>query len=1226
MAGAFNADAWATSVLDEQPDAKPFDADAWSDSILEEAPEKSTFNPEAWATSVLDGAPQEAPETPWIVSEQNNFGEELVSIFGTAFEGLANAPAELLADFTPLERENLWNLDIVEDPETMAGKFAAGAIQFIVPFMGAMKAAKGVSWAAKLANSSKKGKVAFNAAVGGATGALVFKADDPNLINALNEVPGLKAVIPDFLATDPDDSAALNRMRTFIADALGGAAVDGVIAGLSKMRASGYLPTEKVTAAAASVIPKFVKTGAKAVQQKVNTAIQNVVDTQAGYASIDEAAHAFNIKKLGKEEADRILEAGDNRLNLYEEARELGISEKHIEDFFEKGAIRFTDDGGLKEFVGNPDKSLNKIVSRVQALSPESHKDFSDLILFTESNNRYAWLDKQAAKLEGEASDIIKKGTNKKGELSDKAKKRASKKMKAAAKKRTQVTGVPRDVADAGLKKFDIETGTIPNRVELDIELKNLKELNQDYLKMMKAFGSLAQKDIDNFNAIGELHAFFYKKHDPTDFIIVKPGAHKTMPGKKQPGIKKSRDTIDEDKFGELDPLEDMLVNMRKGYHSGMRDGLFNRVNQMAFKRVLSMGKDGEDLAIDITGKKAKGISADDKLAYHQQDVYINGEKKTFLVKDRQLMDSLKAQAPVETSRVGNLILSALRPFKTYTTKSITLDPTFIAQANFPRDSVMYMLMSSEEGFVKRIAGLARGVGNTVSNSKTFKGAQEQGMAFSRSMHDPSIRGLGTPYRNIMNSITKRLTGKEVKYTPQERLRAAGMGKDADTIFMLDKATPQTIMRRLDGIAAGLEFAPRMAEYNNLIAKGYSPRKASYIVRDFTDFSNTGSAGWFRKVSSVVPFMNTNMQGIYKFFRTLGLKKLQGRTLTKREAAEVNRMYRRTGKMAIGALMLEAYHQTADKWGHPEIKERYNRINSELGYDNTIMVVPDVNGGYSTLAMAQAFEYAIIPNAIQQAVKDYFRPEEQELFWEYLRREGATAMRANDLSMIPPPIRAVVEIGMNETWTGSPVVPAYMEDRKESQYTARTSGMARGLGDATGMSKLKIDHFLKGILPGIVGKIVYSLDELIKPEGGVEKQWGEGYLSRRMGIPDSSNTEYARVIRKIIEDSSDGKGDVAALMNRTDAQSVEILDALIEDAKKLSDQTNLEMYTDLAPMLSSMYKERDRIQLDNDMSAEEKMVELNEITATINDTQKDLMELLMQNNAYFREEEEENNE
>lgn len=114
-------------------------------------------------------------------------------------------------------------------PDTASGPVVKEISQFLAGMVGGGKLLKEAGVTLKGAKGSL--------AAGAVSDALFFDPNEENLTALLNKVPELEAVVPDFLATKPDDNEALNRLRRSVEGLGFGAATDAVVAGLRAYRA-----------------------------------------------------------------------------------------------------------------------------------------------------------------------------------------------------------------------------------------------------------------------------------------------------------------------------------------------------------------------------------------------------------------------------------------------------------------------------------------------------------------------------------------------------------------------------------------------------------------------------------------------------------------------------------------------------------------------------------------------------------------------------------------------------------------------------------------------------------------------------------------------------------------------------------------------------------------------------------------------------------------------------
>ena len=139
----------------------------------------------------------------------------------------------------------------IPEPQTIPGNIGKTAIQFIGPYIGALKAVNAVSpTPLRLRNFITKGKKAkawkqagITELVAQGTEQLVFNPDDANAFNLLSEVvenPAVKESIDDYLAVDPDDNEAINRGKMAVNSAI--LSVPGIFIARGIEKAAGKIP------------------------------------------------------------------------------------------------------------------------------------------------------------------------------------------------------------------------------------------------------------------------------------------------------------------------------------------------------------------------------------------------------------------------------------------------------------------------------------------------------------------------------------------------------------------------------------------------------------------------------------------------------------------------------------------------------------------------------------------------------------------------------------------------------------------------------------------------------------------------------------------------------------------------------------------------------------------------------------------------------------------------
>jgi hypothetical protein len=114
--------------------------------------------------------------------------------------------------------------------------------------------------------------------------------------------------------------------------------------------------------------------------------------------------------------------------------------------------------------------------------------------------------------------------------------------------------------------------------------------------------------------------------------------------------------------------------------------------------------------------------------------------------------------------------------------------------------------------------------------------------------------------------IGKNLTEKKLQASGIEGGQLfTGMPEDMGKIMlqiMGGKSTMQELFVKADRLAMKDDAATRVAMYNAYIQKGMSPMRAKLAVLEALNFNKRGLSPTIHMLSTLVPFMNTQIQGL----------------------------------------------------------------------------------------------------------------------------------------------------------------------------------------------------------------------------------------------------------------------------------------------------------------------------------------------------------------------------
>lgn len=233
--------------------------------------------------------------------------------------------------------------------------------------------------------------------------------------------------------------------------------------------------------------------------------------------------------------------------------------------------------------------------------------------------------------------------------------------------------------------------------------------------------------------------------------------------------------------------------------------------------------------------------------------------------------------------------------------------------------------------------------------------------------------------------------------------------------------------------------------------------KALAIERAFEviNFRRTGSNKLVSVGRQVIPFFGAYLQSL-----NVMMKVASGRGIAPTQRAEAYRVLRNTMmKTMILSFIYAALTADDDDYEKldPSIRDRRFVFPGTGGM--SIPVRPD---------LASFFTKVIPEHVYHRYIKD---DEDATKMWKSLG--GAITNAITGPAPYPQAIKPAIELIYNyDIFTGRPIVGTGIAGKEEEmQYTARTSELAKVLGDYTGTSPMKWDHFLDGYLGYTAGLI-----------------------------------------------------------------------------------------------------------------------------------------------------------
>lgn len=477
---------------------------------------------------------------------------------------------------------------------------------------------------------------------------------------------------------------------------------------------------------------------------------------------------------------------------------------------------------------------------------------------------------------------------------------------------------------------------------------------------------------------------------------------------------------------------------------------------------------------------------------------YENGKRKAMQVADGEVGEDLMQLL----SGIGKENLPLGLDMLAFTSNAfragITSWPDFIA-VNFFRDQLQTWLQ--QEKFIPFLTG-ARGVVDEVAQNKAVQDYNAlggiMGGMINASLHDARVKHDLQALRdkgyvaNVVGDVSKVMKG-DIRSLAKGMAKFSELSESGTRVGLFRKAYEKY---RADGLS----------DYEAGIA-------AAYIAVDNMNFSRSGSR--MLVVRRLVPFLNAQIQGLDKMWRTLSaaeggrrrkgmswkllmgiaVKDMQGMGLNAQEQQNLKIARKAWRKMMFMSLISMAIAAALQD------DEDYQQGSAYLKATGWFIPGPDGN----LMWLPKPFEWAVLGNFLEAAYgSNVGDGRAMERF-----REGLS------YTMIPPhdvPVLNVArELYFNiDTFREQPIVPFWMERfEAHEQYDAYTSEIAKAIGREMNWSPLKVDHFIKNMFASAGRDFLAESSNLLdpnKPQMGLE----DHFFTRRWVRDSKRGSTIAR--------------------------------------------------------------------------------------------------------------------
>lgn len=376
------------------------------------------------------------------------------------------------------------------------------------------------------------------------------------------------------------------------------------------------------------------------------------------------------------------------------------------------------------------------------------------------------------------------------------------------------------------------------------------------------------------------------------------------------------------------------------------------------------------------------------------------------------------------------------------------------------------------------------------------------------------------------------------------------------------------------------EQANRIAVYRALKRAGASNAEAAYQAVDLLDFGMRGDFAAQRAVTTLVPFLNARIQGLYKLWRS-----------AKENPAGF--------WMRGAAIMMPSVALTMSNIGQDWYDE-LSPDDRELYYHFKI--------GGQHFRLPKPFEVgAMFSTAPELLVNSWYKTEYGR---HTTQRAAAILMDQFNFNPTPQAIKPLLDQLMNQQGLvgGRPIVSHHFESLPEAQqFTPRTSTLAKMIGQATDVSPLRLDALLSGYF-GTFGSMVGAMSTGVSnafsttpaPTKRIEQA---PLIGRYVRDEPALATQWSQSWFQMVNDAQKVARGAKAFKDVGDSQAAAKLIESNPGAQWIAHHA-----TGVSKQLAAMARDEQRIQADKKMEPDEKRKRIDALIARRNQIQRQAVE------------------
>jgi len=395
-------------------------------------------------------------------------------------------------------------------------------------------------------------------------------------------------------------------------------------------------------------------------------------------------------------------------------------------------------------------------------------------------------------------------------------------------------------------------------------------------------------------------------------------------------------------------------------------------------------------------------------------------------------------------------------------------------EAGVPAD----LLVKGMQGIPTQLPALVRALGvpatwlrRAVTLSPTYAARQ----IFRDSLAAPLLSGADfVPVLGALKELGKSATKStlEKRGVTGGQVFAGGSSSEAMTKILNDMLTGKgnigALIAKAEALNMEADAATRRAQYNSYIKQGLSEMEATLMALESMNFNKRGASPSAHMANSLIPFFNSQIQGLNVLYKALTGKlpfdkrlKIQEKLITR-------------GALMFGASLAYAAMMQDD--------EAYKNATPEQKYGNWFIRIPGID---EPIKFPVPFEVGYLFKALPEALYNSMANENgSEEAFKAFRTIILQTIPGGSSYFIPQAIKPAIEYGMGKSfYTGRDILSRREQAvLPEQQFRESSSEISKMLGSGLGLSPIKIEALVSGYT-GTMGLALMQVLSMGVPTG-----------------------------------------------------------------------------------------------------------------------------------------------